>query len=116
METKHTPGAMRAAKLIDFSAHTQLQESEQYRVDEYATIIDKETAAPELLAALESILSGSDMFEDDDESVWCRYCSKQYSGVCGEEIVPIPKDRHCNAPECPAVLGRAAIAKARGVS
>ncbi len=54
-EPKHTPGAMRAARLIfDRQARKQA-----------AHIIDRETAAPELLDALHEITKGEGAFSRD---------------------------------------------------
>ena len=51
MATQHTPGALRAAELIENLRHNGMSD-----VDRYAAIIDRETAAPKLLRALKNIL------------------------------------------------------------
>ena len=68
-ETKHTPGAMRAANKICLSInpHPAWEES--------ACIIDKETHAGELLAALQCIVDAyGDACECVDDTKHCPYC------------------------------------------
>ena len=53
MEEKNTPGAMRAAKQL--SGQGLIMYAPEVNLETIALIIDKETGAPELLAALKSI-------------------------------------------------------------
>ncbi len=68
-EPKHTPGAMRAAKLIlEEGPPGESIEEVSDLIDEenrLAEIIDHETAAPELLDALHEITKGEGAFSRD---------------------------------------------------
>ncbi len=59
-EMKHTPGAMRAAAAICehyFVEHRRFtQQHKSVKLTKLATLIDEQTAAPELLAALKEVL------------------------------------------------------------
>lgn len=53
-ESKPTPGAIRAAyDIVDSASKYRIENDRERWVDEIARIIDRETAAPELLKALE---------------------------------------------------------------
>lgn len=54
-DKKPTPGARRAVRGL--SAHGVIENLVDSEVDEIATLIDEETSAPELLAALENLVS-----------------------------------------------------------
>ena len=57
MEAKHTPGAMRTAELIWQCMDQQLADSDPDKfIAQWAEVIDRETAAPELLEALNGLI------------------------------------------------------------
>jgi len=94
--SEHTPGAIRAAKsclqgMVELSASgVELTDIDPVDVDRLAGMIDEETAAPELLAALAGMV---DMFE------------RHVSGRSGPDDAAARWD-----------AARAAIAKAKGVN
>ena len=58
MNTKHTRGALRAAKIINGSEALVCHQTPHWLPDgsDLAAIIDRETAAPEMLAALKNLV------------------------------------------------------------
>lgn len=90
----HTPGALRAAKIIRRESLAG-PHSKMTTAEDYAQVIDQETAAPELLGAAELLVDAyGGMRSMRGECTWCG------TDPC--------------APYCAVNKARAAIAKAEG--
>ena len=106
---RSTPGAIRAARRIANAVNNGLSQSGINIADKdstevmelFATIIDRETAAPELLEACKRMIMRFGL-NDFNECVWCYLDVRVEDGVIQD----------CNNPDCDIVQARAAIALA----
>jgi len=113
MKTEHTPGAIRAAEIITGATHDPAQRLTQPKyetaygrktVEGIAAIIDNETAAPALLAALEAAVK---RMEAVAESIPVHRRAKGVSQATHVAHMAGHLAQH-------AKIARAAIAKATG--